>query len=63
MDKTHINDMTWNTEELQKRQEAEKSKYEANELNNSGKPPSKWLNLNFVTTENLQEISLRFFVI
>lgn len=41
MDKTHTSDMNRNTEELQKRQEAEKSKTEFNELNNFGKPVNK----------------------
>lgn len=41
MDKTHTSDMNRNTEELQKRQEAEKSKTEFNELNNFGKPANK----------------------
>ncbi|MFL9834856.1 hypothetical protein [Chryseobacterium terrae] len=41
MDKTQTSDMNRNTEELQKRQEAEKSKFEANELNNFGKPDNK----------------------
>lgn len=41
MDTTHKSDMNRNTEELQKRQEAEKSKTEPNELNNFGKPDNK----------------------
>jgi PBP1b-binding outer membrane lipoprotein LpoB len=41
MDKTHISDINRNTEELQKRQEAEKRKIEASEFNNFGKPDSK----------------------
>ena len=38
MDNTNKSDMNRNTEELQKRQEAEKNKIEPNELNNFGKP-------------------------
>jgi len=41
MNKTYTSDMNKNTEELQKRQEAEKSKTEFNELNNFGKPVNK----------------------
>jgi len=41
MDKTHTSDMNRNAEELQKRQEAEKNKIEANEFNNFGKPDKK----------------------
>jgi len=41
MDKTHTSDMNRNTEELQKRQEAEKNKIEPNPQNNFGKPDNK----------------------
>lgn len=41
MDTTHKSDMNKNTEELQKRQEAEKSKIQPSELNNFGKPNDK----------------------
>ncbi|MCD1115834.1 hypothetical protein [Chryseobacterium turcicum] len=41
MDTTHKSDMNRNTEELQKRQEAERSKTEPNELNNFGKPNNR----------------------
>ncbi len=41
MDNTHKSNITKNTEELQKRQEAEKSKIEPNELNNFGRPDNK----------------------
>jgi len=41
MNATHKSDMDRNAEELQKRQEAEKSKIEANEFNNFGKPDNK----------------------
>ena len=41
MEASQKSDVDRNSEELQKRQEAERSKYEANELNNFGKPPSK----------------------
>jgi PBP1b-binding outer membrane lipoprotein LpoB len=41
MDVTHKSDMNRNTEELQKRQEAEKNKIEPNQLNNFGKPDNR----------------------
>lgn len=41
MDTANISAMDRNTEELQKRQEAEKNKIEPNALNNFGKPDSK----------------------
>ncbi|PJJ68274.1 hypothetical protein CLV73_2311 [Chryseobacterium geocarposphaerae] len=41
MNATHKSDMDRNAEELQKRQEVEKNKIEANEFNNFGKPDNK----------------------
>jgi PBP1b-binding outer membrane lipoprotein LpoB len=41
MDNKNTSDMNRNTEELQKRQEAEKNKIEPNTLNNFGKPDNK----------------------
>lgn len=41
MDNTHTNDMNRNTQDLQKRQEAEKNKIEPNALNDFGKPDNK----------------------
>lgn len=41
MDTTHKSDMNRNTEELQKRQEAEKNKIQPSEFNNFGKPDNK----------------------
>ncbi len=38
---THKSDMDRNTEELQKRLEAERKKIEPNEFNNFGKPDNK----------------------
>lgn len=38
MDNTHTSAMNRNTEELQKRQDAEKNKIEPNALNDFGKP-------------------------
>ncbi|MFC7348123.1 hypothetical protein ACFQO9_15500 [Chryseobacterium zhengzhouense] len=41
MNTAHKSDMDRNAEELQKRQQAEKNKIEANEFNNFGKPDDK----------------------
>lgn len=41
MDNKYTSDMNKNTQELQKRQEAEKNKTVPNELNNFGKPDNK----------------------
>lgn len=41
MNTAHKSDMDRNAEELQKRQQAEKNKIEANEFNNFGKPDNK----------------------
>ena len=41
VDNKDTSDMNRNTAELQKRQEAEKSKFETSELNNFGKPDNK----------------------
>ena len=41
MDNKYTSEMNKNTQELQKRQEAEKNKIEPNELNSFGKPDNK----------------------
>ena len=41
MNNKNTSEMNRNTEELQKRQEAEKNKIEPNEFNNFGKPDNK----------------------
>ncbi len=41
MDSKNTSDMDRNTQELQKRQEAEKNKIEPNEFNNFGRPDTK----------------------
>jgi len=41
MDNKNTSEMDRNTQELQKRQEAEKNKIEPNEYNNFGKPNNK----------------------